>query len=239
MAYQRALTEGDLHSQNFKAIRTWLSANKSRIMAPPNKTVLYAGRDYDLEDVIDELGKKVSSEQRDTFMGTPMWKLVARWQKDLKATPDAKVGQGYKTLPDVLKTLDPPKLLDKDRQILHFPNAWVFFDDLDRTKDLDPYLPNRRKVAIDVWRELSEIFASNAAGDLRIFDGAADDYGRLREDKILILKELPTLLKNPKLSDDAKVLLKKKITQFGDHFDRRYTDLMRQLEEGRKALKGK
>ena len=239
MAHPKALSEGELHSQNFKAIRSWLAANKGRIKAPPNKTVLYSGRDDDLEDLVDELGKKVSPEQRATFMGTPMWKVVARWQKTAKATTDAKVGQGYKALPDVLKTLDPPRLTDKDHQPLHYPNAWAFFDDLDRTRDLDPYLPNRKKVAVDVWRELSDIFASNAEGDLKIFDGVADDYGKLREDKVLILKELPALLKNPKLSKEAKDLLKTKITRFGSHFDRRYTELMRQLDEGRTVLKGK
>ena len=49
MAYKPALSEGELLSKNFKAIRTWVSENKSKLKAPPNKTILYSGRDYDLE----------------------------------------------------------------------------------------------------------------------------------------------------------------------------------------------
>ncbi|MBT9503654.1 MAG: hypothetical protein IV092_20595 [Burkholderiaceae bacterium] len=239
MAYKPALSEGDLHSKNFKAIRTWVSENKSKLKAPPNKTILYSGRDYDLEDMEDELGKRVSPEDRKTFMGTPMYKVVEKWQKHANAAKDAKVGVGFKTLPDILKTLKPPVIVDKDRKEIPYPNAWVFFNELGKTADLDALLPNRKKIAKDVWGELSDIFASHAVGDIQIFDGAADDYGILQKDKDFIMRELPALLKDPKLSKQAKDLLAKKIGEFGSHFDRRYTELLRNLQDGRETLKTK
>lgn len=235
MAYKPALGEGELHSLNYEAIRSWLAANKGKLKAPPNKTVLYSGRDYDLE----ALQKKVPAEERETFMGTQMWKKVAAWQKDAKAVKDRHVGIGFKMLPDILRTLKPPSVVDKDRKEVHYPNAWAFFDELEKTRDLDALLPNRKKIATEVWREMSDAFASNAVGDIEIFDGAADDYEKLRTDKNLILKELPALLRNPNLSKQAKAVVLVMITRYGSYFDRRYTELMKQLEEGRKALQPK
>jgi hypothetical protein len=239
MAYKPALSEGELLSKNFKAIRTWVSENKSKLKAPPNKTILYSGRDYDLEDLKDELGKKVSPEDRKTFMGTPMYKVVEKWQKRANAVKDANIGVGFKTLPDILKALKPPVIVDKDRKEMPYPNAWVFFNELGKTNDLDALLPNRKKIAKDIWSELSDIFASNAVGDIQIFDGAADDYGMLQKDKDFIMRELPALLKDPNLSKQAKDLLAKKIGEFGSYFDRRYTELMRNLQDGRETLKTK
>lgn len=233
MAYKPALGEGDLHSLNYRSIKTWIAANKGKLKAPPDKTVLYSGRDYDLE----KLEKELPAAQRPEYIGTQMYRLVAAWQKSVKDTP---VGVGFKTLPDVLKAMkDCPKIVDKDCETVPYPNAWVFFDDLEKTKDLEALLPNRKKIATDAWRELSDIFASNAVGDIKIFDGAADDYGKLKEDKAFILKELPALLKNPNLSREAKDILSKKISKYGSYFDRRYTELMDNLKSGRKALNGK
>lgn len=234
MAHKPPLEEGELQSLNYRSIKTWIAANKGKLKAPPDKTVLYSGRDYDLEKLEEKLP---SGADRDEFMGTPMYKVVAAWQKSVK---DTRVGVGFKTLPDVLKGMkDYPKIVDKDRKEVPYPNAWVFFDDLEKTKDLEALLPNRKKIATEAWRELSDIFASNAVGDIKIFDRAADDYGKLKEDKSFILRELPALLRNPNLSQEAKDLLSEKISKYGSYFDRRYTELMDNLKAGRKSLNDK
>jgi len=234
MAHKPALDEGELHSLNYRSIRTWIAASKGKLKAPADKTVLYSGRDYDLEKLEKEVPP---GADREAYMGTRMYKLVAAWQKSVK---DTRVGVGFKTLPDVLKAMkDYPKIVDKDRKEVSYPNAWVFFDDLENTKDLEALLPNRKKIATEAWRELSDIFASNAVGDIKIFDGAADDYGKLKEDKSFILKELPALLKNPNLSKQAKDVLSEKISKYGSYFDHRYTELMDNLKSSRKALSGK
>ena len=92
-------------------------------------------------------------------------------------------------------------------------------------------------MATECWEHLSEAYASNATGDIRILDGAADDYGKLGKDKILLRKELESLLKNSKLSAAGKAVLAKKISKYGDFFDRRYTELLRVLMEDKKRLK--
>jgi hypothetical protein len=99
MAYKPALSEGELLSKNFKAIRTWVSENRSKLKAPPDKTILYSGRDYDLEDLEDELGKKVSPEDRKTFMGTPMYKVVEKWQKHANAVRTRTSASGSRRCP--------------------------------------------------------------------------------------------------------------------------------------------
>jgi hypothetical protein len=131
-----------------------------------------------------------------------------------------KIPCEFQTLGDVLKALrDHPKVVDKDQQEKHFAHAEEFFNQLGDSKDLDPLVPDRRKLKKDCWGRLSEIFAGNAVGDIKIYDGAADDYGKLKVDKDFIDRELAALLKNDKLSPKAKDLLKKKITKFGSYFD--------------------
>ena len=90
-----------------------------------------------------------------------------------------------------------------------------------------------------VWGLLSGCFASNAKGDIKIMDGAADDYGKLRADKDFISKELPKLLKNKNLSPKTIKELKKLFGKYGSHFDRRYTKLIKEIGNEKEVLKGK
>lgn len=237
MAYKQALNEGELHSTNYKSLRSWFAGNKGKLKAPPNRTILYSGRDYDLEVLKDKLGKVISLEERVTFMGTQMYKVAERFQKNANKMKDTSVGVGYKTLVDVLKTLKPPVILDKDRKEFPYPNAWVFFDELSKFKDLDPVLPNRKKIAKDAWEELSDNWASNAVGDIKIFACAADDYDMLQKDKDFVMKELPALIRNPNLTPQAKDLLAKEIGAFGSYFDQRYRELIKHVQDGREKLK--
>jgi hypothetical protein len=237
MAYKPALGEGELHSTNFKSIQNWIKANKGNLKAPPNKTVLYSGLEFAPAEFMAKDEKKLPKEDRKLYVETPMYEYVAAWQKKANAAKDVKVGVGHKTLPDILKKLKPPVVVDKDRREVHYDNAWDFFDDLSKTRDLDALIPNRPKVAKSAWGELSEIFASNAEGDIKIFDGLANDYGRLAKDKDLIMREVPALLKNPKLSKKGRDELAEKFKAFATHFDHRYTELLRVLGEGRDTLK--
>lgn len=229
MAYKPALDDGEVQQINLRAIRDWIKSNKGKIKAKPNKTILYAGRDYDLE-VVDDL----PLEDRKEFMGTPMWKRIKELRKNLS---DLKLPAEFETLEDVLqKIADHPTLITRDRQELSFSNAFEFFNELEEYPKL---YPDVKRVSRESWESLSEAFAGNAEGDIKIMDGAADDYAKLGKDKILIRKELEALLKNDKLSRKAKEVLSKKMSKYGDFFDRRYTQLLKQLEENRACLKGK
>nr|WP_316642487.1 hypothetical protein [uncultured Roseateles sp.] len=232
MAYKPPLDEGVLHSTNFRSIRDWIERNKARIKAKPNKSVLYSGRDYDLE-----MKKGMTAADLVEFKGTPMYLRLEQTRKRMR---DQNIPYDFEMLEDVLKSMrDYPKLLDKDHQEQHFSNAFDFFHSLSHSDRLSPLLPNRKKIQDDSWKRLSEIYAGNAVGDIKILDGAADDYGKLREDKVFIQKELAALLKNDKLSPAAKKLLEKKISEYGSYFDRRYTELIARLDEGKSRLSGK
>ena len=227
MSYQKALDEGEVNRLNLKSVRAWIESSKGKIKAKPNKSIFYAGRDYDLEVI-----KDLPLADRKEFMGTPMWKVIERTRQQQR---DLKLPCDFDTLEDVLKSIrDHPKVFTRDRQELRFANAFEFFSDLDSLAKL---LPDAKQVARASWERLSEIYASNATGYIRILDGAADDYGKLGKDKILLRKELETLLKNKDLSPAGKAVLAKKISKYGDFFDRRYTDLMRVLMEDKKRLK--
>lgn len=214
MGYKPPLDEGELHSQNRKSILEWIERNKGKIKAKSNKTILYSGRDYDLD--MKEL------ERTGEYKGTPMHVRIEQFKKRLR---DMKIPCEWQTIGDVLKDLkDYPEVVDKDRQVQqYFSDAEDFFNLLGKSKRLDPLLPNAGKLRKDCWGRLSEIFAGNAVGDIKIYDGAADDYSKLKVDKDFIDKELAALLKNDKLSPKSKALLKAKISKFGSYFDRRYT----------------
>jgi hypothetical protein len=229
MAYKPPLEEGELHSTNIKSIRKWIEQNKGKIKAKPNETMLYSGRDYDLE-VLEDIPKG----DRKEFKGTPMYKVIDKYCKQLEAL---NIPYDFQTLPDVLKSIrDCPTVVDRDRQEQRFSNAFECFNELGQLTKL---LPNAKSVYDESWKSLSDIFASNAEGDIRILDGGADDYGKLEAGKVLIEKELKALLKNSKLSDDAKKVLKEKISKYGSYFDRRYTKDIARLNDNKKRLKGK
>jgi hypothetical protein len=227
MAQKPALEEGQLHSKNFRSIRDWIEANKAKIKAKPTKSVLYSGRDYDVN-------LELNKEDEEEYRGTPMFKRLEQMRKTMQ---DQNVPCDFETLEDVLKTIrDYPEVVDKNHLSQHFDNAFVFFDSLSKLKSLDALVPNRRKAQDDCWKRLSEIYASNAIGDLKFLTGVADDYSILKADKAFIQKELAALLKNNKLSQAAKDQLEKKMSEFGRHFDRRYTKMISQLAQGKATL---
>lgn len=225
MAKKKALTEGEVKSQNLKSVRAWIKKNDSRVKAKPNKTVLYSGRDYDIENLI---GKNLPDVDRDTFMGTPMYKRLT----DKKYLKDHKIPSDFEDITVVLKRLKSPIIVDKDRIDIPFSNANECFSNLKHKPDLFPK-PEVEKV----WSSLSEIFASNAQGDIRVLDGASDDFTKLREDKDFLRKELKALLKNENLSKKGKEVLSKLISKYGSYFDRRHKELLKQVESGKKHFK--
>lgn len=227
MAYKPPLSEGELYKLNHRAVRQWIEDHKSRIKARPGKTVLYSGRIYDL-DVLPDLSK----EDRELFKGTPVWMSI---EKHRKAHKDRDLPFDYETLEQVLKSIrDCPQVVDKDRQEQHFPNAYEFFSSM---RALAALLPNAKGLERECWDRLSELFAANAEGDIRILDGLADDFGKLQKDRVLLRKELDALLKNTKLSAAGKAVLLKKITRYGDHFDQQYRKAIAQLDEVTRHLR--
>lgn len=227
MPPQPALDEGQVHSQNFRAIRDWIEANKGKIKAKPNKTVLYSGRDFDVNVTLNK-------QDEVEYKGTPMFKRLEQMRK---AMQDQSIPCDFEMLEDVLKAMrDHPQVVDKDRRPQHFSSAFDFFNSLSRLKSLDALVPNPKKVSDDSWKRMSEIYAGNAVGDIRFLTGVADDYGKLRTDKVFIQKELDALLKNKKLSQLAKDRLEKKMSEFGSYFDHRSTKLIAQLAKDRATL---
>lgn len=231
MAYKKPLTEGEVNSINVKSVRSWIRANGSKVKARPNKTLLYSGRDYDLEVLKGADGKIVDVKDRETFRGTPMFKRIEKIRiKRAKHNLPVK----FETINDVLKKLKSPRIIDKDRIEIRYTHADECFNDLKNKPNLFP----KPEVA-RTWSRLSECFASNASGYIKIMDGAADDYGKLREDKDFIFKELPKLLKNKNLSKKSKDDLKTLISKYGTRFDRRYRELIAGIDDANKVLKGK
>lgn len=227
MAYSAALAEGELFKLNLREVRGWIDANRRRIKARPNGTWLYAGLDLSVAEALPP-------GDRREFVGTPMWKRIEKMRGELAAR---KLPCEFQTLEDVLKaTREHPRVIDRDRREQRFANAYEFFEQLPRLAKL---LPDPRGLARECWDRLSEAFAANAEGDIRILDGAAEDHGRLREDKVLLRKELDALLRNDRLSPAAKALLLKKVEAYGTQFDRRHTELIRRLQEDRERLSGR
>jgi len=227
MAYKPALSEGELHKLNLRSIRKWIEDNKGRIKAKSNRTVLYSGRIYDL-DVLPDLPK----EDKELFKGTPVWMSI---EKHRKLHKDRNIPFDYETLEQVLKSIRAhPTLVDKDHQEQDYRDAYDFFASLEKQPKL---LPNAKGVVKESWDRLSEIFAANAVGDIRILDGFADDFGKLEEHKILLRKELDALLKNSRLSAAGRAVLLKKMTKYGELFDHQYTKAIKQLDEATSHLK--
>lgn len=227
MPYEPPLSEGELHRTNLRAIKDWIERNRSKIKAKPNQTVLYSGRIYDL-DVLPALPKA----DRDLFKGTPVWMSI---EKHRKLHKDRNIPFAYQTLEQVLKSIaDHPVMVDKDRLPQRFSSAYDFFASLREKAKL---LPNAAAVEQASWDRLSEVFAANAQGDIRILDGLADDFGKLEHHKILLRKELDALLKNSQLSAAGKAVVLKKMTKYGELFDHQYTQLIRQLDEATAHLR--
>ncbi len=228
MKHIDALGDGDLYSANIKSAKEWIERNKSRIKAEPNKTIFYSGRDYDLEELRDN----IPSSDRKAFMGTPIYKRLAAMGK---RSVTEKIPLDFQTLEAVMtKIRSHPVIIDKDRIEQEFAHAWDCYQQLDELPKLIP-----AKTMKECWKRLSEVFASNAVGDIKILDGCADDYTQLKEDKDYIQKELPRLLSGSEnLSDEGKEVLMKQVQKYAAFFDRRYTGLMRQLDQSRKRLNG-
>jgi hypothetical protein len=72
MGYKSALSEGELHSLNRRSILDWIERNKDKIKAKPNKTILYSGKDYDLD--LKDL------EKTGEFRGTPMYERIEQFR---------------------------------------------------------------------------------------------------------------------------------------------------------------
>ncbi len=225
MKYSGPLGEGEVHKANIKSAKEWIERNKSRIRAEPNETLMYSGRDFDLEKLEDQ----VPDKDRETFMGTQMYKRIETMRKRSVAE---KIQVEFQSIEDVLtKIRGYPVIIDKDRVEKDFGNAWDCYMELKKQPKLIP------KVAVDqCWERLSQVFASNAVGDIKVLDGCADDYGLLKEDKDFIKKELEALLRNDKLSADAKKVLLEKTERYASLFDRRYTDLIRKVQDSKKVL---
>jgi hypothetical protein len=141
---------------------------------------------------------------------------------------------GFETINMVLKRLRSPVIIDRGRLEKGFANANECFLDLGKLPKLIP--ANCIKAS---WERMSEIFAGNAQGDIKVMDGCADDFRRIGRDKVLIDKELEALMKNSALSEPGKKVLKALIGKYGAEFDRRYTALMKQIMADKEALKGK
>lgn len=227
MAYKPPLSEGDLYKLNIRSIRKWIEDNKGRIKAKPNETVLYSGRTYELDNDPD-----LPKEERELYQGTPIWKLI---NKHRKLHSDRKVPFKYQNLEGVLKGIrDYPQVVDKDHQEKKFNNAFDFFSSI---KSLDKLLPNAKAVNKESWDRLSEVFAANAEGDIKILDGFSDEFEKLGHEKTLFTKEVEALLKSSKLSPAGRAVLLKKITKYGELFDHQYTKMIKTLDEETRNLK--
>ena len=225
MKHTEPLGEGEVQSANVRSAKEWIERNKSRIKAEPNKTLLYSGRDSDLE----ELEEQIPAKDRKTFMGTALWKCIAKQRNRSRAE---KIPVEFQSIEDVLsKIRSHPVIVDKDRIEQQYAHEWECYMELKNKPRLIA-----RVVVDQCWGRLSEVYASNAKGDIKILDGFADDYSLLKEDKDFIKKELPVLLKNDNLSAEAKAVLMQKIGKYASYFDRRYTDLIRKVDESRKLL---
>lgn len=227
MAQKPPLDVGEMQSLNFKAVRNWIEANKASIKAKPNETVLYSGVVYDTD-----IAQAMSKEDQEAFKGTPVWKSI---EKHRAAHQKMNLPFEYQTLPDVLRSIrDYPTIVDRDRQPKNFRDANDCFQAL---ASLGELLPDPKGLSKKSWSRLSEVFASNAEGDIRMLDGYADDFGRLQRDKDFIDKELGSLLKNDKLSPAGKKLLLSKMSKYGSEFDRRHTEAIKRLDRERSQLK--
>jgi hypothetical protein len=68
LKYAEALSEAEVLKINAKSVKDWIEKNKANIKAKPNKTLLYSGRDFDLEQPVN----KLKGEDRRAFQGTQM-----------------------------------------------------------------------------------------------------------------------------------------------------------------------
>ena len=161
-------------------------------------------------------------------MVTPLYKRIEKMRKH---RIEHNLPIDFETINDVLKRLKSPSIIDRDQNEIHYNNAEECFQDLKKKPNLFP-----KPVVAKVWNVLSELIASNATGDLKIMDGAADDYGRLKADKVFIAKELPRLMKNKNLSEDTKKLLKRLRGKYGTHFNGQYSKMKADIKNAKDAI---
>ena len=222
MKYTEPLDPGEVLSLNVHSTRDWIERNRSSIKSVAKSTVFYGG----YLPGAGVHGLAPGADKKD-LIATAVWKRPDAMTARLKRYGDGRVPVAFEDLGGILKrTRNYPAIVDRDRIEQKFSNAFECFEWL---KGKPAFIP---KPELDRCLErMSEVLAQNAQGDIRILVGWSDELKMLGQDRILINKELPTLLKNPKISAESKERLLKALTPFLNHFDRRHTEDIRRLQE--------
>jgi hypothetical protein len=202
MAHKKAISDGEASKINLKNFDSWLSSNKKMIKATPGKSVVYAGGKYD----IGWLEKAKGSDEK-IIRSTRMYEHIANLNKE---NTDKKLPVKFETLEDVLtQTKSHPTFIDRDGVEKSFAHMFEYMECLKEFPKLFPQ-PTIKKC----WQKLSALYASNAEGDLKFFDGVDQDYRKIETDRILLNTELEKLLQNKELSDETKAMLSEKLGKY-------------------------
>lgn len=223
MTKKKALTDTEVSKINRKNFYDWVKMHRKMICAKSGKSVFYAGGKYDVEISFD----KNSDEA--ILKNTKMWQVIKRLNDNRKKS---ELPTHFETLEDVLMGIrSHPIFIDRDQVEKHFAQMYEYMKYLKKF----PKLFFKAEEA-KCWSELSRAYAGNAKGNIAFFDGVTNDYKILQKDKIFIKDELMALLKNPDLSNTAKVALGQKIGKYLKQLDAETKSEIKMILNERKNL---
>lgn len=219
-SFKKALSDADVTKINAKNFGLWLNKNRTRIKAGVNKSIFYAGGEYDIDL------KKFEKELRTT--NTKIWETI----KKLQSVKAGDLPFEYQTLEDVLKkTRSHPVLVDRNEVEKTFAHMYEYMDCL---KEFPKWFP--KKTVDGFWSDLSKAYAENAKGELKILDGVDENYRMLGSKRVLLETELLALLKNKGLSEEARTVLNSKVGKYCKYLEVEVKKTVKNILNSRKNL---
>ena len=221
MAKKETLSENAVLTTNAKAMKRWIKSNSSLVKPKANKAIFYTGNSIRL--LTKKVEKELQIEQRIKIAASPEEKrALQREKKELQAgffkvvkgaqaaVARLKLPMEFDDIDAVLKRIKKhPPFIDRDQNQIEFSDMYDYAHSVGTIPKLFP-----KKEIKFMWSELSEAFAKNAEGDIRVLEGVEDDFRTAGGTKDFVKRELPTLIKSRKLSDDSQKTLQRIVGKY-------------------------
>lgn len=247
MAKKDVLSENYVLSANAKAMKRWIKSNSKLVKPKANKAVFYTGNSIRL--LTKKVEKELQLEQRIRAAKDPEEKrALCREKKELKAgffkviqgaqaaVARLKLPMEFDDIDSVLKRIGKhPLFVDRDQNEIDFGTMYEYAHGVGSRPKLFP-----KKEIQYMWSELSVAFATNAEGDIRILEGVEDDFRTAGGTKDFVKRELPSLIKSRKLSEESQETLQRIVGKYMRTYQGETKRMIKDaLSEARKLKKPK
>lgn len=244
MAYKKAKSPAEVQKVNTKAFKTWATKNSGLIKAKPGKTVFYTGNHIEL--MIKKI-EKIHNAQTVTIKGETAKAKKERLKeaKELKtgvwkALEDAQKGVGKVAVPKDFEDINTvlrrikshPPLIDRNGNEKQCAHMGEYMDEIKRLSDLFP-----KSEVSKAWSLLSQCFAKNAEGQIKVLDGVEQDFRNVGGHKDFVKHEIPALLKNTSLSKETRAELEALAGKYMAKFEAETRKIVRDALAESKKLK--